>query len=560
MGKIVYSLLLCLSLCLGMMAGSEAAQLSTPWRYYELSEPLPNEQSVPEFVRRNIDGWHVFDMDRRPIYKQGTERLLLAIPVQDIDLQKRVLLFMTAKQSVRMWLGDEFFFGVGNFQPQRFDEGSQPYMLSLPDFQGEQLLIVELYANSPQDLGWFSMFSVNTEQVQMAQLFFSDVPLVLSFPVGMAIIFIMFLYYYFNRQGWKRLYGYIILFMLVFMLWLVCASNVKYLFWGWPVFWWYGLSILAYLLPITANLILADLLRDKPYAHMNYVLALNVGLFVVAMTGEVMGFHTMNRLMGLYYLLLPIGEGVAIYWCIMAATEHDVLCRAVMLPTASFTILGVFDGVAGHYHLLPWHMYLSPLGVYAFLYFVIIILREQVRHEEYLLQHTTGLEKKVAVIQRKSETDALTGCWNRNKLKELLAASVAKARKNGQPFGLLMLDIDFFKKINDSYGHDTGDAVLRNFVTVVRRLLDTEADCIRWGGEEFMVLTDIQTLPELQAMAEKIRRQVEKTPMAGHKVTCSLGLTLWKTEADTTSALFKRADDALYQAKNNGRNCVMVQL
>ena len=123
-----------------------------------------------------------------------------------------------------------------------------------------------------------------------------------------------------------------------------------------------------------------------------------------------------------------------------------------------------------------------------------------------------------------------------------------------------MLDIDFFKKINDSYGHDAGDAVLRNFATVVRRLLDTEADCIRWGGEEFMVLTDIQTLPELQAMAEKIRRQVEKTPMAGHKVTCSLGLTLWKTEADTTSALFKRADDALYQAKNNGRNCVMVQL
>ena len=560
MGKMIYSLLLCLSLWLGMAAGGEAAQLNGIWRYYELNQPLPSEQSVPEFVRENISDWAAYDWDRRPVFKQGTERLLLAIPVQDLEPQKRVLLFMTAKQAVRMWLGDEFFFSAGDFQPRRFDEGSQPYMLSLPDFQGEQLLVMELYANSPQDLGWFSMFSVDTEQMQMAQLFFSDVSLVLAFPVGVAIIFIMFLYYYFNHPGWKRLYGYIILFMLVFVLWLVCASNVKSLFWGWPVFWWYGLSILAYLLPISANLILANLLKDKPYAYMNYVLAVNIGLFAVAMSGELMGYHTMNRLMGAYYLFLPLGEGLAIYWCILAAQEGDVLCRAVMLPTAAFTLLGVFDGVAGHYHLLPWHMYLSPLGVYAFLFFVVIILREQVRHEEHLVKQTAGLEQEAAVMHRKSETDALTGCWNRNKLKELLASFVARARKNGQPFGLLMMDIDFFKKINDNYGHDTGDAVLRGFAMVVRQVLDKEADCIRWGGEEFMVLTSIQTLSELQALAEKIRLQVERTPMAGHKITCSLGITLWQTEADTTSKLFKRADDALYQAKNNGRNCIMAQL
>lgn len=560
MGKIVYGLLLCLSLCLGLSAGGEAAALEGPWRYYELSEPLPNEQSVPEFVREHVADWPVFDKDRRPLFSQGTERLLLALRVQDIAPQKRVLLFMTAKQSVRMWLGDEFFFAEGEFQPQRFDEGSQPYLLALPEFSGEQLLVMELYANSPQDLGWFSLFSVDTEQAQMAQLFFSDVPLVLAFPVGIAIIFIMFLYYYFNHQGWKRLYGYIILFMVVFVLWIVCASNVRSLFWSWPVLWWYGLSILAYLLPITSNLILANLLQDKPYARMNYVLALNIGLFIAAMGGELLGFHTMNRFMGLYYLLLPVGEGLAIYWCILAAREGDVLCRTVMLPAAAFTILGLFDGVAGHYHLLPWHMYLTPLGVYAFLYFVIAILREQVRHEEHLIQQTAGLERQVAAVQRKSETDALTGCWNRNKLQDLLASAIARARKTGQPFGVLMMDIDFFKKINDNYGHDTGDAVLRGFATVVRQLLDKDSDCIRWGGEEFMVLTRIQTLPELTALAEKIRLQVERTPMAGHKLTCSLGLTLWQADADTSAKLFKRVDDALYQAKNNGRNRVMVQL
>ena len=560
MGKIVYGLMLCLSLWLGLAAGGEAAQITGPWYYYELRQPLPPGQSVPAYVQENVGDWPVFDKDRRPLFRTDTERLLVAVPIQDLEPQKNVLLFLTAKQSVRLWLGDEFFFAAGDFQPQRFDEGSQPYMLSLPEFSGEQLLIMELYANSPRDLGWFSMFSLDTEQAQMAQLFFSDVPLVLAFPVGIAIIFIMFLYYYFNHPGWKRLYGYIILFMLVFVLWIVCASNVKILFWSWPVFWWYGLSILAYLLPITSNLILAELLKDKPYAHMNYVLAVNIGLFVVAMGGELMGLHSMNGLMGMYYLFLPIGEGLAVFWCIKAARRGDVLCKTVLLPTITFTLLGLFDGVGGRYHFLPWQVYLTPLGVYAFLYFVIIILREQVRHEKSLLQQTVGLEKEVAVMQRKSETDALTGCWNRNKLKDLLAGAVAGARKSGQPFGLLMLDIDYFKKINDSYGHDTGDAVLRGFANVVRHLLGKEAECIRWGGEEFMVLTRIQTLPELKELAEKIRQQVEKTPMAGHNITCSLGITLWQAGTDTTSQLFKRADTALYQAKHNGRNCIMVQL
>ena len=560
MKKMIYGLLFCLGLWLAAAEAGQAAQLQGPWRYYELKEPLPCSESVPAFARQHAAEWAVFSPEQRPVFAPGTERLLLAIPVQEAESTKRVLLFMTAKQAVRMWLGEEFFFGAGNFQPQRFDEGSQPYMLSLPEFSGEELLVVELYANSPRDLGWFGMFSVDTEQAQMGRLFFSDVPLVLAFPVAIAIIFIMFLYYYFNHPGWKRLYAYIVLFMLVFALWIVCASNVKSLFLGWPVFWWYGLSVLAYLLPITANLILACLLKDKPYAHMHYVLWVNIALFVVAMGGELMGLHTMNRLMGFYYLFLPLGEGLAMYWCIKAARQGDGLCRTVLFPTAVFTLLGIFDGVAGHYHLLPWHVYLSPLGVYAFLYFVIAILREQVRHEEGLLRRTASLERKRAVMQRRSETDALTGCWNRNKLKNLLAGAIADAQQTGRPFGLLMLDIDFFKKINDSYGHDAGDAVLRGFATMVRQLLTEDIACIRWGGEEFMVLTGSMALVELQALAEKIRLQVAKTPIAGHKITCSLGVTMWQTEGDTTANLFKRADEALYKAKNKGRNCVMTQL
>ncbi len=554
----IAKILLCLLLWLGLCVGSstQAAELEGPWHYYEFKgDPF---LGPVDFARQHVEEWPVFDGENRPRLKPDTNRLLLARKINDNDTQKKILFLMTAKQSVRIWLGEEFIFSVGNFQLQRYDEGSQPYMISLPDFTGEQLLVMEVFANAAKDLGWFSMFSVDTEQVQMGKLFYSDIPLVIAFPVGIAIIFIMFLYYYFNPQGWKRLYAYITFFMTVFVLWIICASNVKSLFVSWPMFWWYSLSILAYLLPISSNLVLAELLREKKYARMQYVLGANGFLFVVAMTGEVMGLHTMNGLMPLFYILLPLGEGAAVYWCIRAAKEGDALCRAVLLPTIAFTLLGVFDGLSGHYHLLPWRMYLTPLGAYAFLYFVICILREQIRHEESLLHQTAGLEQEVAVMQRRSETDALTGCWNRNKLKDLLANAIAGARKSDRPFALWMLDIDYFKKINDGYGHDTGDAVLRAFATVLRQQLGKDKPCVRWGGEEFLVLINSGDIEALKELAENIRQHIAAMPIAGYKITCSIGIALWQNEKDTADTLFRRADSALYKAKNNGRNCVMV--
>lgn len=558
MRKILYMLALVLTLCAPLLAErGEAAQLEGPWRIYEVKDAEELGANPPLQAREVFSDWEMFDMESHPYLTGRARHIFLATMVSSQEPQKNVLLLMSSKQAVRIWLGEEMIFSRGSFQPQRFDEGAQPYLVSLPKFAGEELLLVEVYAHSPAHFGWFSMFSLDSEHMQMARLFYSDITLVLAIPVGIAIILIMCLYHYFNPQGWRRLYAYIILFMLVFSLWLFSASNVKSLFWSAPRFWWYALSILAYLLPISANLILYELLRRKPYARMQYVLGANVLLFVAAMGGELLGIHTMNRFMALYYPMLAIGEGIAVFWCWVAAKRRDYLCRSVLLPTVVFTVLGVFDGVAGHFHLLPWHMYLSPLGIYAFLYFVIAILREQVRHEEKLLRKTAGLEHQVALMQKKSETDALTGCWNRNKLKELLAEAIAKARKTEVPFGLLMLDIDFFKKINDTYGHDTGDAVLRAFATLVRQQLGKGGKCVRWGGEEFLILTDIEEQAALLELAEKLRQQVAALPLAGHKITCSIGITLWQTKKDTTDTLFKRVDGALYQAKRGGRNRVV---
>ena len=402
------------------------------------------------------------------------------------------------------------------------------------------------------------MLQSGKEVAEIAGLFYSDIPVVLALPVGVAIIIIMFIYYYFNPQGWKKLYAYIVLFMAVFTAWLLMSSNVLEMLWGWQDINYYGLRLMAYFLPITANLVIYELLKGRSYAHMGWVLAAYSLLGTLAIGGQLMGYETLDGCMSYYYPLLGIGEPLAIYWCIKAAREGDILCKAVAPSAIAFTLLGLFDGFSDYFAMHGWRVFMTPLAVYAFLHFVIIILREQIRYEQKLQERIIGLEYEAIQAQAKLEIDPLTGSYSRKKLKSLLLQVMKNCRQQNKYFAMLLLDIDFFKKINDSYGHEAGDAVLRAFAMAVRQQLRKNQYCVRWGGEEFIVLSPNCGGDSIRQLAENIRQHVEATMLAGHKITCSIGIAFWQGEKDTADQLFKRVDRALYKAKNQGRNCVCM--
>ena len=402
------------------------------------------------------------------------------------------------------------------------------------------------------------MLQSGKEVAEIAGLFYSDIPVVLALPVGVAIIIIMFIYYYFNPQGWKKLYAYIVLFMAVFTAWLLMSSNVLEMLWGWQDINYYGLRLMAYFLPITANLVIYELLKERSYAHMGWVLAAYSLLGTLAIGGQLMGYETLDGCMSYYYPLLGIGEPLAIYWCIRAAWEGDILCKAVAPSAIAYTLLGLFDGFSDYFAMHGWRVFMTPLAVYAFLYFVIIILREQIRYEQKLQERIIGLEYEAIQAQAKLEIDPLTGSYSRKKLKSLLLQVMKNCRQQNKYFAMLLLDIDFFKKINDSYGHEAGDAVLRAFAMAVRQQLRKNQYCVRWGGEEFIVLSPNCGGDSIRQLAENIRQHVEATMLAGHKITCSIGIAFWQGEKDTADQLFKRVDRALYKAKNQGRNCVCM--
>ncbi len=159
-------------------------------------------------------------------------------------------------------------------------------------------------------------------------------------------------------------------------------------------------------------------------------------------------------------------------------------------------------------------------------------------------------QARVSQAEMLADRDALTGLYNRRAAARLIQESL----ESGKAFSLIVVDIDHFKKINDTHGHGVGDRVLQDVASFLRNHLRGEDVVGRWGGEEFVILLFGEDVETHQQTAERLRSEIERTSMFGQLVVLlSLGGTM-RLESDTLESLFERADGALYQAKRLGRN------
>lgn len=158
------------------------------------------------------------------------------------------------------------------------------------------------------------------------------------------------------------------------------------------------------------------------------------------------------------------------------------------------------------------------------------------------------------MLYHQAVTDELTGAFNRNHLNSVLSQEMARDLRYDKTFGLLIIDIDHFKYINDTFGHDVGDKVLQRVTQVLSKFIRSNDTLVRWGGEEFVVIAIEVDDKSLNQLSEKLRIKIEDDnydPV--DKVTVSIGATLFKKN-DSQDALLSRADKALYEAKEKGRN------
>ena len=209
-------------------------------------------------------------------------------------------------------------------------------------------------------------------------------------------------------------------------------------------------------------------------------------------------------------------------------------------------------------------------------------LKELVEKERELSEANEDLLKEIAIrkkteaalresevaLRLQSITDPLTGLYNRRYFHKLAMDEISRALRYSRPLSVIMFDLDFFKRVNDTFGHVMGDKVLKMVADVTKKQIRANDVLARYGGEEFVVLLPETSAEEAAVIAERMRRQIEKTPVQTEErpisITSSFGVSDYLLNTDNksleivSSEFIDNADKALYESKDTGRNRVTV--
>jgi diguanylate cyclase (GGDEF)-like protein len=229
--------------------------------------------------------------------------------------------------------------------------------------------------------------------------------------------------------------------------------------------------------------------------------------------------------------------------------------------TETSSLLDAFEAGADDFLSKPFHR--AELLARLEASFRIVKLEEDLARE---IRTVRKVNAEMAVLNQKLEqmatTDTLTGLLNRRAVMERLDEYWTNAERHNKPFSCMLLDIDHFKAVNDTHGHDVGDIVLREVAEVLNKHTRADEPVGRIGGEEFLVLCPGSTAPMADVGAERLRSGIEKKRIVYNglelNVTISAGVAERSEKINNSELFLKKADDALYEAKRNGRNRVCI--
>lgn len=237
-----------------------------------------------------------------------------------------------------------------------------------------------------------------------------------------------------------------------------------------------------------------------------------------------------------------------------------LVCAAGLAFWASDVIAQHADGAAaGGLIALRITQAMLAIAVLTGLFHFYPMIRKQTRERGVLQQMTESLTMKSATFQKAALTDPMTGLQNRRYFDDALAQYMDEFSRIERPLGIMIVDIDHFKSINDTHGHDVGDEVIKGLANTIREYTRYHDIAARIGGEEFAVVAPNVTLKDLDKLANRLRLAASDLVFnVGNvrlRITISVGIAIWDGKEGGT-ALYKRADSNLYNAKRSGRNRV----
>ncbi len=271
------------------------------------------------------------------------------------------------------------------------------------------------------------------------------------------------------------------------------------------------------------------------------------------------------HMLSLFYVLIFFV--VMMFAFATSGVSVTIFVWSLAIPSVAYLLLGVRDGfwITFGFLGITWVLYFARSAVDP-------ALQETVAYANVImcamllwaLSHTYELtnQRAKSKLRQLAIKDHMTGLYNRSVLAQFYQEKLAESIQDQQPLCLVLFDLDRFKMINDQYGHATGDDVLLQFSTLLKRQTGTSGLAFRVGGEEFVLLLPCTTASVARASAEKIRSCTEQIMIKGApelQVTVSMGLAVAKSAEQNIEVTLKRADDRMYLAKEMGRNRLVCE-
>ena len=278
-----------------------------------------------------------------------------------------------------------------------------------------------------------------------------------------------------------------------------------------------------------------------------YPVLLTLTIFSALATAVIFGIVIVSKwLVYLGALMLPVGLTLMINYSQRTVfTIQSTVAAVAIFATSNGA--GPFADVSHLGSLIQLQIFIA---IFSFIIYVLAVFTSEKQQSEI------ELADQKSKLERLYRLDALTGLWNRYRIKEFLEHELARFNREERPFGVIMMDIDDFKKINDNFGHTTGDKILVSLSHLIGEHI-REVDLFgRWGGEEFLLIVTDTNQESILILAEKLRSLVaNKDFKIGQKITICLGVTLVREE-DTELKLLDRVDEALYRSKRQSKDQV----
>lgn len=531
--------------------------------YWASAKPLDQTQqeALLESAQNGAEGWHRMTYPDTPSIAQDMRYIWMSVYLPQEEYDSMAVFFKTTNQSVRVWLDGKLIYEYGSMEENSYEYGTRWHLVPLPSHYAGSCLVFGMHSFNAHSLGSFDHLCLRDIRASVAEIFFVDFP----FVFGLSLIFLMsaiVTLYSITLPVRRRAYGYFLCFLLNYGLWMVSVMNVKYFLLDWPAFWWYVQAPTTYGVAIFTVFFFAELLSERKRRMMRLLAVPHIALLLASILGEIFVVRGMMfTCLGLFFplMLLLAPWTMSILWG--EVKRGNAACRMAIVPFAVIMPLEIFDSLWCYYRVIDWGLYITPFGLLAVVFFLLGTIRLRIREEMRMQAARDSLQNEVIAEKEKAQVDPLTKCFNRYKFAATFAEWVKVAEKTDGNLAVIMLDIDFFKSVNDTYGHEEGDHVLQSFAEELRGALDRRHLLIRWGGEEFIILCLHYDLQAAGEFAETLRERVTKTSLCHYReVHCSIGVARWHgVDKDTSAAFLKRADDALYAAKMGGRNRVKLE-